>query len=121
MFVRHIDDCQEFVAADDSVLREFLHPAKTNLQINYSLALAKVLPHQKTRLHKLKTSEVYYIIEGCGLMHINEESCKVSPHCAIYIPPNSEQYIENTGDSDLSFLCIVEPAWRPRDEVILGD
>ena len=28
------------------------------------------------------------------------------------IPPGSTQYIENTGNSDLKFLCIVEPAWR---------
>jgi mannose-6-phosphate isomerase-like protein (cupin superfamily) len=119
MLVRRLDDCQEFIAADDSVLREFLHPAKEQLQIHYSLACAKVLPRQKTRLHKLVTSEVYYIIEGSGIMHINEESCKVDPNCAIYIPPDSKQYIENTGDSDLKFLCIVDPAWRGRDEEIL--
>ena len=121
MFVKHFDDCPEFMAADDSVLREFLHPAKADLQINYSLAHATVLPHKKTRLHKLKTSEVYYIIEGSGLMHIDEESCEVGPRCTIYIPPDSKQYIENTGDSVLIFLCIVEPAWCAQDEEILGD
>jgi len=119
MFVKHLKDCREFIAADDSVLREFLHPARADLQIHYSLACAKVLPRQKTRLHKLKTSEVYYIIEGRGLMHINEETCEVGPHCAIYIPPDSKQYIENTGDSNLKFLCIVDPAWRRQEEEIL--
>ena len=119
MFVKRFDDCQEFMAADDSALREFLHPAKADLQINYSLAVARVLPHKKTKLHKLKTSEVYYVIEGRGIMHINTEFCEVDSHCAIYIPPDSKQYIENTGDSDLVFLCIVDPAWRNEDEEIL--
>jgi len=31
----------------------------------------------------------------------------------------SEQYIENTGSGNLQFLCIVEPAWKPEDEIIL--
>ncbi len=121
MFVKRFEDCQEIIAADGSILREFLHPAKTDLQIHYSLAYAKVMPRQKTKLHKLKTSEVYYIIEGQGLMHIDEESCKVGPQCAIYIPPDSKQYIENTGDSDLIFLCVVDPSWQSRDEEILDD
>jgi mannose-6-phosphate isomerase-like protein (cupin superfamily) len=121
MFVKRLDDCREFTAGDDSVLREFLHPEKDEVQINYSLACAKVMAGQKTRLHKLKTSEVYYIIEGRGLMHINDETCEVGPHCVIYIPPDSVQYIENTGEGDLSFLCIVDPAWRRQDEEILDE
>ena len=119
MFVKHLEDCQEFTAGDGSILRELLHPGKTDLPIRYSLAHAKVTPAQTTRPHKLKTSEVYYILQGQGLMHIDEETLEVGPHCAVYIPPDSTQYIENTGDSDLEFLCIVEPAWQPEDEQLL--
>ena len=119
MFLKHLKDCQEFVAGDGSILRELLHPEKTDLQIRYSLAYAKVTAGQMTKPHKLRTCEVYYIMEGRGLMHIDEESLEVNPECAIYIPPHSRQYIENTGNSDLKFLCIVEPAWRKEDEEIL--
>ncbi|MCG2734954.1 MAG: hypothetical protein L6282_01035 [Candidatus Methanoperedenaceae archaeon] len=52
-------------------------------------------------------------------MHINEESSKVHPGAAIYIPPRSMQYINNTGKTDLIFLCIVDPAWRREDEEII--
>jgi mannose-6-phosphate isomerase-like protein (cupin superfamily) len=51
-------------------------------------------------------------------MHIDEESLEVGAESAIYIPPGARQYIENTGDSDLEFLCIVDPAWREEDEEI---
>jgi mannose-6-phosphate isomerase-like protein (cupin superfamily) len=37
----------------------------------------------------------------------------------VYIPPFSKQSIKNTGKSDLSFLCIVDPAWTQQDEIIL--
>ncbi len=36
-----------------------------------------------------------------------------------HVPPLSEQFIENTGTSELRFLCIVEPAWTVEDETIL--
>ena len=118
MFLKYLKDCDEFIAGDGSILREFLHPDKANLKINYSLAYAKVTVGQATKPHKLRASEVYYILVGQGLMHINEHSFQVNPHCAIYIPPHSKQYIENIGESDLEFLCIVEPAWREEYEQI---
>lgn len=118
MFIKYLKNCEEFIAGDGSILCELLHPAKANLQIRYSLAHAKIMPNQATRPHKLKTSEVYYILAGNGLIHIDETSFKVSCDCVVYIPPNSMQYIENTGKSDLRFLCIVDPAWRKEDEEI---
>ena len=121
MFLKYLEDCREFIAGDGSILRELLHPEKTDLQIRYSIACAKVMAGQMTKPHKLRASEVYYIIEGRGLMHVNEESVEVNAECAVYIPPDSTQYIENTGNSDLKFLCIVEPAWREEDEKVFGD
>ena len=120
MLVKHLEDCDEIIAGDGSILRELLHPGKADLQIRYSLAHAKVPPGQTTKPHRLKMSEVYYVIEGHGLMHVDDESCEVGPECAIYIPPGSKQYIENTGNSDLKFLCIADPAWREEDEEVLG-
>jgi len=119
MFVKNLKDCVEFTAGDDSLLRELLHPEKADFPIAYSLAHATVRPGRKTIPHRLKASEVYYIIEGKGLMHIDDESAEVTAPCAVYIRPDSTQYIENTGGSDLIFLCIVEPAWRPDLEQIL--
>ncbi len=118
MFLKYLKDCREFIAGDDSFLRELLHPEKTDLQIRYSLTHAEVRVGQMTRQHKLKATEVYYITAGEGMMHIDDESFEVGPECAVYIPPNSMQYIENTGNSNLKFLCIVDPAWRQEDEEV---
>jgi len=119
MFIKNLNECKEFKAGDNSTLRELLHTDKADLAIRYSLAHAVVRPGQTTTLHSLKTSEVYYIMEGEGIMHINDESSRVSPGDAIYIPPRSRQCIHNTGKTDLIFLCIVDPAWRREDEEII--
>jgi mannose-6-phosphate isomerase-like protein (cupin superfamily) len=118
--VIHLGDCEEFVAGDHSILHEILHPDKAPVAIRYSLAHAEVAPGRKTRAHRLKTAEVYYILAGGGRMHIDDESAEVDAGCAVYIPPGSTQYIENTGHDDLRFLCIVDPAWREADEEIIG-
>jgi len=117
--LKNLGDCEEFVAGDGSILRELLHPDKADVQIRYSLAHAKVASGCKTVPHKLKSSEVYCIISGQGLMHIDAESFEVGPESAVYIRPNSVQHIENTGDDELVFLCIVDPAWRQEDEQVL--
>lgn len=119
MLVRPLSDCAEFVAGDGSLLRELLHPDKAELDIRYSLAHARVAPGEATRPHRLATSEVYYILGGCGEMFIDDESHFVGAGCAVYIPPGATQYIDNTGDDELAFLCIVDPAWREQDEEIL--
>ncbi len=118
MLFRNLKDCEEFIAGDGSILRELLHPDKADLRIRYSLAHAKVAAGQKTRLHRLKSCEVYYIMAGRGVMHVDDESFEVGPDCAVNIAPHSVQYIENIGDSDLTFLCIVDPAWRQQDEQV---
>ena len=119
MFIRNLNDCTEFIAGDGTHLKELLHPDKASLNLRYSLAHAVVKPGQSSQAHKMLTSEVYYILAGEGLMHINGEDRPVHPHQAVYIPPGAVQYIRNTGNTDLKFLCIVDPAWKAEDEVIL--
>lgn len=119
MIIKDLEACEEIVAGDETILRELLHPGKARLQIRYSLARASIQPGKSSLPHRLKTSEVYYILEGEGMMFVDDESAEIRSGQAIYIPPNSTQYIKNTGTSDLKFLCIVDPAWRPQDEEVL--
>jgi mannose-6-phosphate isomerase-like protein (cupin superfamily) len=119
MFIRELSDCPEFTAGDNCQLREILHPDKQDLSLRYSLAHAVVKPGDTTWQHRLSTSEVYYIMAGEGMMHIDNESTPVRPGSTIYIPPRAIQSITNTGQSDLLFLCIVDPAWRKEDEEVV--
>jgi mannose-6-phosphate isomerase-like protein (cupin superfamily) len=119
MFIRELEDCKQFIAGDKCELREILHPDKEDLALRYSLAHAVVKPGDTTWAHRLKTSEVYFILNGEGTMHINDTSAPVRPGSTIYIPPLAKQRITNSGKTDLEFICIVDPAWRKEDEEIL--
>ena len=118
MFIRGLNDCPEILAGDSTRLRELLHPDKAPLDLRYSLAHAVVKPGDTSLRHRLSVSEVYYILEGEGLMRIGEETARVGTGQAVYIPPHAVQCITNTGTADLKFLCIVDPAWRPEEEEV---
>lgn len=87
MLVQKLKDCPEFTAGDGSLLRELLHPDKQAIAVRYSLAHAVVPVGQTSLPHALTTSEVYYILQGQGEMQIDDETARVEPGDAIYIPP----------------------------------
>jgi mannose-6-phosphate isomerase-like protein (cupin superfamily) len=118
MYVADLKTSTEFLAGDHTILRELIHPDKAPLLLRYSLAHATLKPGNTSYEHRLKTSEVYYLLEGKGIMHMGEEAQEVFPGQAVYIPPMAWQYIHNPGPGDLKFICIVDPAWRKEDEVV---
>ena len=118
MLVRKLANCKSFIAGDGSLLREILHPAKHAADVRYSLAWAELKPKQKAKPHVLTCAEVYYILRGEGLMHIDRDVERVHKDDTIYIPAGSVQFIENITDGHLQFLCVVDPAWQPAVETV---
>jgi mannose-6-phosphate isomerase-like protein (cupin superfamily) len=117
MLIKSLKNCEYFQVADETVLCELLHPENENIEMGCSVAHAIIEPGRASLPHKLKNSvEIYYIIEGEGRMHIDTESSEVEPGDAIYIPPGSSQWIENTAKVNLKFLCVVTPPWQGEDE-----
>jgi mannose-6-phosphate isomerase-like protein (cupin superfamily) len=119
MLVRHAAECEEMIAGDQSILRELLHPDKADVQVRCSLAQATIRPGQRSRPHRLRAAEIYVIIEGRGIMCIDQEREAVQAGDLVYIPPQAVQHIVNSGVSDLRFICVVDPAWRREDEEVL--
>jgi mannose-6-phosphate isomerase-like protein (cupin superfamily) len=121
MFIRNLLEREKFVSGDGAALRELFNPLKDDLELRYSLAHATVKPGKTTAQHRLKVSEVYYILAGQGRMYIDDEGSYVEKDDVIYIPPKSRQRIKNTGREDLVFLCLVDPAWKKEYEKAVKD
>jgi mannose-6-phosphate isomerase-like protein (cupin superfamily) len=119
MLIRKLHECKVITALDNTRVRELLNPKHDTLDLflNYSLAHAMLKPGEKSLPHKFhEASEVYYVLKGRGIMHINDETAEVFPGDTIHIPPQAIQWIESRGEEDLEFLCIVDPAWKPDAE-----
>ncbi len=112
-------DAKVLYAQDGTILREIFHPAHTGINTSYSLAHARLLPGELSTQHSLnKSSELYYILKGDGMMHIDEEVSRVTKDNVVFIPAGSQQWIENSGDEELIFLCIVSPPWQSEDDEV---
>jgi len=116
MFVKNISDCSEFTANDGCRIRELLHPKNDPVDLPCSLAHARLTPGNHSCRHRLKQTEVYYILKGQGMMHIGNDSREVSSGDIILIPAEAVQWIENSGDTDLIFLALVSPPWKNEDD-----
>jgi len=119
MVIKDIGSASFFVAGDGTRLCELLHPEREPLQLNCSVAFACLEPGCSSKPHRLSATEIYFITEGEGIMHIDGESQPVFPGQLIYIPPGALQSISQRGERALGFLCIVDPAWSAeREEVV---
>jgi mannose-6-phosphate isomerase-like protein (cupin superfamily) len=76
-------------------------------------------PGARSKRHRLTSSEVYYIIAGRGRLTIDDAAVAVEAGSVVYVPPGGTQSLENVGPTDIEFLCLVDPAWRPEDEEVL--
>lgn len=122
MLIRRLQDREIFNALDRTIIREIFNPRHESqpMVLNYSLAHATLKPNENSLPHKFfEASEVYYILKGKGIMHIDDEIAEVLPGDTIYIPPQAVQWIESIGTENLEFLCIVDPAWQPDAEELV--
>jgi mannose-6-phosphate isomerase-like protein (cupin superfamily) len=119
MFLKNLSDCKEFTANDGCRIRELLHPKNDPVDLPYSIAVAKITAGKRSYRHKLSQSEVYYILAGQGRMHIGDEMREARAGDVILIPANSAQWIENTGNTELQFIAIVNPPWTEQGDVKL--
>ena len=119
MSLRKNSEINSIQGNEGTKIKQFFHPHNTLNGINYSLAQFTLEPGKKSKLHKIKSSEIYYVLEGNGEIYVDENIYHLGKNDSVYVPPNSKQFIENKGKVDLRFLCIVEPAWKVEDEILL--
>jgi len=119
MSIRKNSEIDSIVGNEGTKIKQYFHPHNTLNGINYSLAQFTLEPGEKSKLHKMSSSEIYYILEGEGKLTIDGESYLLQKDDSVYVSPNAKQFIENSGNKILKFLCIVEPAWKASDEILL--
>ena len=119
MIIKNQKNSIKITGNEGAIIYDLLNPAHVKNVIRYSLAHVSLPCRKSTLSHIMKTSEVYYMLKGSGILHIDDRSENVTVGDVIFVQPGSKQYIENTGLESLEFLCIVDPAWKKDDEIIL--
>jgi len=118
MDVVNRSDCAAFVTKDTSEIRELMAYRNSSCE-RMSLAEATLYPGRSTERHTHpKSEEIYYVLEGEGIMMVAGEERPIRVGDAILIPPGSEHQTWNIGAGKLVFLCLCSPASEQEDTVI---
>jgi mannose-6-phosphate isomerase-like protein (cupin superfamily) len=113
------NDVKAFITKDQSEIREILSYRNSTIK-KQSLAEARVIPGQTTDEHyHIQTEEIYYILQGKGIMEIDGKKQDVKAFDGIAIPSGARHRITNIGDDDLIFLCCCVPAYENDDTVVI--
>ncbi len=92
----------------------------TSYPKNVSIATLLIEPGKSSTEHYHKrTEEIYYIIDGSGVVEISGKSYTVETGHAVLIPIGEKHRIENTGTNVLKFLSVDAPIFDPEDVIIV--
>jgi mannose-6-phosphate isomerase-like protein (cupin superfamily) len=72
-----------------------------------------VTPHRHRQIE-----EIYYVVEGRGLMTVGDEVREVEAGDAIYVPRGHRHTLENTGSEAIRLILVCGPAFFYEDEVL---
>ena len=117
----HRHEQRDVYAPDGAEIRSLIDRHQGAIRL--CLAEALVPPGQRTAkvYHQTVYEEIWYFVQGSGTVHLHhpgepeEEEFAVEPGDAVLLPPGHGFWAENTGPTELIWLCCGSPPW-PGDQ-----
>jgi quercetin dioxygenase-like cupin family protein len=77
--------------------------------IDFRISRYAPMAYVQEHAHKVQ-EQIYYVLEGEGVLTLNDESHLMRPHDYVYVPPGVRHSFANTGTNGLVFLVVTTPA-----------
>jgi len=74
---------------------------------NFIMRLFHVEPNGFTPYHSHNWEHEVFVTEGSGVLVTINRDIPIQPGTAIFIKPNEEHQFKNSGNTRLSFLCMI--------------
>ena len=78
-------------------------------RIDFRISRYAPAAYVQEHVHKVQ-EQVYYVLEGEGILTLDEERHLMRPNDYVYVPPGIRHSFTNTGTNGLVFLVITTPA-----------
>ena len=102
---------QEFPGHFGGALSKALVGAENSGSQQIDFRISRYAPNAYVQEHAHKIQEqVYYVLEGEGLLTLGKEKHLMRAHDYVYVPPGVRHSFANTGISGLVFLVVTSPA-----------
>jgi mannose-6-phosphate isomerase-like protein (cupin superfamily) len=71
------------------------------------------IPPSRAPLHEHTYDEVVMVLEGGGVVHVDDGTWDLAPGTCIYLPPGTKHCLENNGEATLRVLGVFCPGGTP--------
>jgi mannose-6-phosphate isomerase-like protein (cupin superfamily) len=86
-----------------------VHPTNSDTRY-FDFRISSYQPRGYAEVHSHEVAEnLYYILQGRGIVELDGVQHLVEPHMVIHIPPGVRHGIFNTGIEDLVFIVVASP------------
>jgi mannose-6-phosphate isomerase-like protein (cupin superfamily) len=98
-------------------IRSFLLVAESTIGAKHiTTSLVEMKPGGIQKSHRHKAEQCYMILEGNGVMEINDEQAAVAAGDTIFIPSNSLHSLRNESQTMLKYLSAGSPIFGEETE-----
>jgi len=71
--------------------------------------------YEAGRHYHNETTEYYYVLEGTGVLHLDDETIALEPNMVVWIPPG----VKHSAEGDVKVLVICVPAFDAEDQYVI--
>jgi mannose-6-phosphate isomerase-like protein (cupin superfamily) len=97
----------------EGVTSYLLASPRTSSAEHLTTTLAVIQSGREQRIHSHPPEQVYFILEGNGLMTVGDETQKVGPGDCIFISSGQPHGLKNDGHVTLRYFSAAAPAYEP--------
>jgi mannose-6-phosphate isomerase-like protein (cupin superfamily) len=90
--------------------KELAGPETTgSSRVDFRISRYAPMAYVQEHVHQVQ-EQVYYVLEGEGVLTLDEARHLMRPHDYVYVPPGVRHSFTNTGINGLVFLVVTTPA-----------
>ena len=101
---------------DEGIVSHLLASPLTCDAAHLTTSVVEVGPGGHQRIHRHPPEQVYYVLDGSGLMTVGDETERVGPGDCVFIPSDTPHGLRNDGPGNLRYFSAAAPAF-PREEL----
>jgi mannose-6-phosphate isomerase-like protein (cupin superfamily) len=99
----------------DNIVSFLLISASTCQATGLSITLVEMAPGGQQHIHAHQPEQMYYILEGSGLMTVDDDQAQVNPGDCVFIPAWAKHGLNNTGPAVLKYLSAASPSFTQEE------
>lgn len=97
----------------EGIISYLLASPRTSCAEHLTTTLAGLQPSGEQRLHSHRPEQVYFILEGAGLMTVGNETQRIGPGDCIFIRSGQPHGLKNDGAVMLRYFSAAALAYEP--------